>query len=91
MKAIIQSEENISRCNKMLKNAQWFLSFSILFIEIVTNTVLCITGDPRYQGDAVAGMLFRYLILTTIINFSALFLSRLAVRLFKLSIYKAKF
>ena len=91
MKAIIQSEENISRCNKMLKNAQWFLSFSILFIEIVTNTVLCITGDPRYQGDAVAGMFFRYLILTTIINFSALFLSRLAVRLFKLSIYKAKF
>lgn len=87
----IQSEENISRCNKLLKNAQWFLAFSIFFIEIVTNIVLYLTGDPRYQGETVTWMFFRYLILTTLINFSTLFLSRLIVRLFRLSVYKAKF
>ena len=91
MKTSILSEENMRRCNKMMRNAQWFLSFSILFIEVVTNIVLYKTGSPKYTEDTVAWMFFRYLVLTTIINFSALCLSRIAIKLFKLNVYREKY
>ncbi|MGN0600729.1 MAG: ATP-binding protein [Oscillospiraceae bacterium] len=84
-------EENLRRCNKLLRNTQWFMGFSILFIEIVTNTVLYKTGDPKYTDDNVGYMFFRYLVVTTIINFSALFLSRIAIKLFKLNIYTERY
>lgn len=84
-------EENLRRCNKLLRNTQWFMAFSIFFIEIITNTVLYKTGDPRYTDDNVGYMFFRYLVVTTIINFSALFLSRIAIKLFKLNIYTERY
>ncbi|MGN0665820.1 MAG: ATP-binding protein [Huintestinicola sp.] len=91
MKTSNLPEENLRRCNKLLRNTQWFMSFSILFIEIVTNTVLYKTGDPRYSDENVGYMFFRYLIVTTMINFCALFLSRIAIKLFKLNIYTERY
>ncbi|MGN1136192.1 MAG: sensor histidine kinase, partial [Oscillospiraceae bacterium] len=84
-------EENLRRCNKLLRNTQWFMGFSILFIEIVTNTVLYKTGNPEYANGNAGYMYFRYLVLTTIINFSALFLSRIVIKLFKLNIYTERY
>lgn len=84
-------EENLRRCNKLLRNTQWFMAFSIFFIEIVTNIVLYKTGDPNYTDETVGYMFFRYLVVTTIINFSTLFLSRIAIRLFKLNIYTERY
>ena len=91
MKRTILSEENLRRCNKLLRNTQWFMAFSIFFTEIVTNLMLYFTGDVRYGPENVAWMFLRYLVITTIVNFSALFLSRLAIRLFKLDVYKEKY
>lgn len=84
-------EENLRRCNKLLRNTQWFMAFSIFFIEIITNIVLYKTGDPKYTDETVGYMFFRYLVVTTIINFSALFLSRIAIKLFKLNIYTERY
>lgn len=91
MKTVDLHEENIIRCNKLLRNTQWFMVFSILFIEIVTNIVLYKTGDPKYTDETVGYMFFRYLVVTTIFNFSALFLSRIAIKLFKLNIYTERY
>lgn len=91
MKTSNLPEENLFRCNKLLRNTQWFMGFSIFFIEIITNTVLYKTGDPKYTDDNVGYMFFRYLVVTTIINFSALFLSRIAIKLFKLNIYTERY
>ena len=91
MKTVDLHEENIIRCNKLLRNTQWFMAFSILFIEIVTNIVLYKTGDPKYTDETVGYMFFRFLVLTTIINFSALLLSRIAIKLFKLNIYTERY
>ena len=91
MKTSNLPEESLRRCNKLLRNTQWFMAFSILFIEIVTNIVLYKTGNSRYSADNVAWMFFRYLGLTTIFNFGVLFLSRLAIRLFKLDVYREKY
>ncbi len=91
MNTNILSEENMRRCNKLLRNTQWFMAFSILFIEVVTNIMLYVTGDPKYSDNNVAWMFFRYLGLTTVFNFSSLFLSRLAIRLFKLTVYTERY
>ncbi len=91
MKTSNLTEDNLHRCNKLLRNTQYFTAFSILFIEIVTNIVLYKTGNPGYTDEKVAFMFFRYLGLTTIINFSALFLSRIAIKLFKLTIYTERY
>ena len=90
MKEISQSVENLRRCNKLLRNAQVFLAVGIFIIEIVTNTVLYKTGNPEYQDGNVYWMFFRYLFLTSLFNFSMLFLSRLIIKLFKIDIYKEK-
>lgn len=82
MNVIRQSEENIRRCNRLLRNTQWFLALGILLIEIVTNIVLYKTGNPGYQDGKVYWMFFRYLLLTSLFNFSMLFLSRLVTILF---------
>ncbi|MGN1338758.1 MAG: ATP-binding protein [Oscillospiraceae bacterium] len=87
----MQSKENLLRCNNLLKQTQWFCAASIFVIEVVTNIVLYVTGAPKYSDDNVGYMFFRYLVLTTIINFSALFLSRLVIRAFRLNIYQEKF
>lgn len=91
MNVIRQSEENIRRCNRLLRNTQWFLALGILLIEIVTNIVLYKTGNPGYQDGKVYWMFFRYLLLTSLFNFSMLFLSRLVTILFKTGIYKEKY
>lgn len=90
MNVISQSEENLRRCNKLLRNTQWFLAVSIFLIEIVTNIVLYKTGSPDYQDGKVYWMFFRYLFLTSLFNFGMLFLSRLVIMLFKIDIYKEK-
>lgn len=90
MKVIRQSEENIRRCNRLLRNTQWFLALGIFLIEIVTNIVLYKTGNPGYQGGRVYWMFFRYLFLTSFFNFSMIFLSRAVIKLFKVDIYKEK-
>ncbi|MGN0680069.1 MAG: ATP-binding protein [Oscillospiraceae bacterium] len=90
MNVISQSEENLGRCNKLLRNTQWFLAVSIFLIEIVTNIVLYKTGNPDYQDGKVYWMFFRYLFLTSIFNFGMIFLSRLVIMLFKIDIYKEK-
>ena len=91
MKTNILSEENLRRCNKLMRNAQWFMAFCVLFIEIVTNIVLYKIGNMGYSDDNVSWMFFRYLVLTTIINFSALIFSRLAIKLFKLNVYTERY
>ena len=91
MKTSVLPEENLRRCNNLLRNTQWFMAFSIFFIEIVTNIVLYKTGDPKYTDETVGYMFFRFLVVTTIINFSALFLSRIAIKLFKLNIYTERY
>ncbi|MGN0670511.1 MAG: sensor histidine kinase, partial [Oscillospiraceae bacterium] len=83
--------ENLRRCNKLLKNTQCFMAFSILFIEIVTNIVLYKTGNPKYTDETVTWMFIRFLGITTLVNFSAMFLSRLAIKLFKLNIFTEKY
>lgn len=85
-----QSEENLRRCNKLLRNAQTFLAVSIFIIEIATNFVLYKTGNPEYLGDKVYWMFFRYLFLTSLFNFGVLLLSRLLIILFKIGIRKQK-
>ena len=91
MKTSNLPEENHRRCNKLLRNTQWFMAFSILFIEIITNIMLYVTGNPKYSDENVGFMFFRYLGLTTLINFSTLFLSRISIKLFKLNVYTERF
>lgn len=90
MNVISQSEENLRRCNKLLRNTQWFLAVSIFLIEIITNIVLYKTGNPDYQDGKAYWMFFRYLFLTSVFNFGTLLLSRLVIMLFKIDIYKEK-
>lgn len=83
--------ETLRRCNKLMKSAQWFLAICILIIEIITNFVLFKTGNPKYEGDRVYWMFFRYLILTTLFNFGSLILSRAVIKIFKIGESHEKF
>ncbi len=67
------------------------MAFSVLAIEIAANFLLLKDEAQGYNEDNFQYKIFRYLILTTLINFSNVLLSRLIIRLTRLEENRAKY
>ena len=83
-KHVTLHESDLKHWNKMLKRCQWIMAFSVLAIEIAANFLLSNDQAQGYNEDNFQYKIFRYLILTTIINFSNVLLSQLIVKLGKI-------
>ena len=88
---IIRSENDLRRWNKVLRATQWITATSILLIEIIVNFMLVGNGAQGYTEANFTSMLFRYLFLTSLINYGNILLSYLVCRVFRLSEEKAKY
>lgn len=75
-------EMRIQHGDKILKNVQWILAISVLLIEFVDNMLLYSTGAQGYNSGNFLEKICRYLIFTSLVNFGALALSRLVIRVF---------
>lgn len=83
-------ESDLKRWNNLLRNAQLFSAIAAVIIEVITNVMLMASGDHSYDGDKVYWMYLRYVVLPTLFNFGVLFLSRAAIKLLKMDIYREK-
>ncbi len=90
-KHVTLHESDLKHWNKMLKRCQWIMAISVLLIEIAANFLLLKDGAQGYSEDNFQYKIFRYLILTTLINFSNVLLSRLIIKLARLGEDSAKF
>ncbi|MBP3467991.1 MAG: response regulator [Lachnospiraceae bacterium] len=88
---IIRSENDLRRWNKVLRATQWITATSILLIEIIVNFMLVGNGAQGYTEANFTSMLFRYLFLTSLINYGNILLSYLVCHVFRLSEEKAKY
>ncbi len=84
-------EADLKHWNNMLKKSQWIMAVSVLAIEIAANFLLLKGEAQGYSAENFQYKIFRYLILTTLINFSNVFLSRLIIRLARLGYDVAKY
>jgi len=84
-------ESDLKHWNNMLKKCQWIMAVSVLIIEIAANFLLLEGGAQGYSEDNFQYKIFRYLILTTLINFSNVLLSRLIIKLARFGEDSAKY
>lgn len=60
--------------------SQLLIAGAVCLVEIVNNALLYVTRSQGYGPDTILQKLFRYLFLTTIINFGLILVSQLLVR-----------
>ncbi len=82
---------DLKHWNNMLKKIQWIMAASVLVIEIAANFLLLKSEAQGYSAENFQYKIFRYLILTTIINYSNILLSRLIIRLARLDDGRIKY
>ncbi len=82
---------DLKHWNDMLKKCQWIMAISVLIIEIAANFLLLNGGAQGYSAENFQTKIFRYLILTTIINFSNVLISRLVIKVARLGGGGAKY
>lgn len=80
-KLVALRETDLKHWNKMLKRCQWIMAISVLLIEIAANFLLLKGEAQGYNPENFQYKIFRYLILTTLINFSNVLISRLIIKL----------
>ncbi len=90
-KHIALRETDLKHWNGILKKCQWIMAVSVLIIEIAANFLLLEGGAQGYSEDNFQYKIFRYLILTTIINFSNVLISRLIIKVARLGGGVAKY
>ncbi len=78
-KHIALHESDLKRWNNMLKKCQWIMVLSVLIMEIIVNYLL-LKDRVWYSKEDFQNHIFKYLILTSLINFSNVLLSRLIIR-----------
>lgn len=66
------------RWGKIIIKSQLIIACIVCVIEIINNIILYATKAPGYGPDEIMGTLFRYLFITSVINFGLVLLSRLA-------------
>ncbi len=89
-KRVASHESDPKYWNTMMKRCQWIMTVSVLIIEIVANFLLLKGEAQGYNADNFQDKIFRYLILTTLRNFSNILLSRLIIRFARLGEDSAK-
>ncbi len=90
-KRVASHESDLKHWNNMLKKCQWIMAASVMIIEIVANFLLLKDGAQGYSAENFQYKIFRYLILTTIINYSNILLSRLIIKLARLNEERTKY
>ncbi len=90
-KRVASHESDLKHWNNMLKKCQWIMAASVMIIEIVANFLLLKDGAQGYSAENFQYKIFRYLILTTIINYSNILLSRLIMKLARLNEERTKY
>lgn len=88
---MIGSENDLRHWNKVLRVTQWITGLSILLIEIIVNFMLYQDGAQGYTEANFFNKLLRYLVLTSVVNFSNILISHLICRVFRLSEEKIKY
>ncbi len=84
-------ETDLKRWNNMLKKIQWIMAGSVLVIEIAANFLLLKDKAQGYSAENFQYKIFRYLILTTIMNFSNVLLSHLIIRFARINERRTKY
>ena len=64
---------------KVIYATQLFIVSCVFVVEILDNMLLYITRSQGYGPDTIVEKLTRYLLITTVINFGSIFVSRLLV------------
>ncbi len=82
---------DLKHWNNVLKKIQWIMAASVLVIEIAANFLLLKSEAQGYSAENFQYKIFRYLILTTITNYSNILLSRLIIRLARLDDGRIKY
>ncbi len=77
-------EADIKHWNSVLKLTQLIMAASVLVIEIAANFLLFKGEAQGYSADNFGDKIFRYLILTTLINLFNILASRLVIRLWRI-------
>lgn len=65
------------RWGKIIIKSQLIIACIVCVIEIINNVILYVTKAQGYGPDEIMGTLFRYLFITSVINFGLVLLSRL--------------
>ncbi len=84
-------ESDLKRWSHLLKKIQWIIAASVLVIEIAANFLLLQSEAQGYSAENFQYKIFRYLILTTLINYSNILLSHLIIKVAKLSESRKKY
>jgi len=69
-----------ARWRKLIYKLQLIAAFTTLIAEIVINILLYITRSQGYGPDTIIEKLFRYLFLTSFINFGSIFTGQIILR-----------
>ncbi len=88
---VVSHESDLKHWNNMLKKCQWIMAASVLILEIAANFLLLKGGAQGYNAENFQYKIFRYLILTTILNFSNILLSHLIIKLARLNVDRIKY
>ena len=69
-----------ARWRKLIYKLQLVAAFTTFFAEIVINTILYLTRSQGYAPETIVAKLFRYLFLTSFINFGSILTGQLILR-----------
>ena len=69
-----------ARWRKLIYKLQLVAAFTTFFAEIVINTILYLTRSQGYAPETIVAKLFRYLFLTSFINFGSILIGQLILR-----------
>ena len=73
-------EAEFKKWDNVVITAQLIIAGVVCFIEILNNTLLYITRSQGYGTDTIVEKLIRYLLVTSIINFGMVILSKIVVK-----------
>ena len=73
-------EAEFKKWDNVVITAQLIIAGIVCFIEILNNTLLYITRSQGYGPDTIVEKLIRYLLVTSIINFGMVILSKIVVK-----------
>ena len=76
-------EVEYERWGRVVVKAQLIIALVVFVIELINNALLYVTRSQGYGPDTIVEKLIRYLLITTIFNFSLVILSILVEKFVK--------